>query len=160
MPCSPSIFAIVPRLTSCPEFASAPWVRVWPQDRFSSAIRTMSPCFADLTAILRSPTCEESGPSASCRNLPTFRLARSLAAVIIRIDGGTRYAYVTLVPRAISAGTRESCPRFEPAALGCGCLLLTLITNRYDRPNEVRLTALQIVAPGGETKCDRSKLIL
>src|SRR5450631_3035111 len=36
-PYSRRMLAIVPRPTSCPRLAIAPWIRVYPHDRFSSA---------------------------------------------------------------------------------------------------------------------------
>lgn len=41
MPCSWRMLAMVPRPTSCPRLASAPRMRVYPHERFSSAMRRM-----------------------------------------------------------------------------------------------------------------------
>ena len=42
------MLAIVPRPTSCPRLASAPWMRVYPHDGLSSAMRTTRSAIASI----------------------------------------------------------------------------------------------------------------
>ena len=99
MPCSFKIRAIVDRLTVWRRFANAPWMRPYPQETFSLAMRTTSSWIVSFTRGLPGPRLA----------LPSYFLAIRLRYHRRMVSGVTivQISFSTLRPKALPLAARR-----------------------------------------------------